>query len=64
MLEIFGEKFKLDRLVYSMVFLLSMMAVVLRVVYFFKYNDSLLDFNMAIVSGLLGYSFYNLFVNK
>lgn len=64
MLDIFGKKFKLDRLVYSMVFLLSMMAVVLRVVYFFKYKDSLLDFNMAIVSGLLVYSFYNLFVNK
>lgn len=64
MLEIFGKEFRLDVVAYSTIFFLSLVSTVLRVIYFFKYRENLIDLNMLVVSVLLIYSSYSLFHNK
>lgn len=62
MLEIFGKEFRLDTLIYLIVLISSIVIIGLNILYFLKFDASLINRNMVVSSVLLIFSAYNLFI--
>ena len=62
MLEIFGKEYRLDKLISSVILILSLVTICLNVLYFIKLDSSLINWNMGVGCILFIYSYWNLFV--
>lgn len=62
MLEIFGKEYRLDKLMSSVILILSLVTICLNVLYFIKLDSSLINWNMGLGCMLFIYSYWNLFV--
>lgn len=62
MLEIFGKAFRLDTLIYSIIWISSIVIIALNMFYFLKFSTVLIDSNMVLGFVLFVFSAYNLFI--
>lgn len=62
MLEIFGKEYQLDRLIFSVILIISLGIICLNVIYYLKFNSGLINWNMGAGCILLIYSGYSLFI--
>lgn len=61
MIELFGKAYRLDRLLFSVIFIFSVVIISFNILYAVTLGSSIMNMNMGIGCILLIYSAYHLF---
>lgn len=61
MIELFGRSYQLDKLIFSALFIISIVIIVLNITYRLAFDTRLMNMNMGIGCALFLYSYWTLF---
>lgn len=64
MINLLGKNYQLSFLIFPVILLCGLGTILLNILYFIKFDESLMNMNMGIGCTLFAYSAYNLFVKK